>query len=169
MSHPAPDASPDAPTAAARVEAHPAHLGWRLVALVYDALPIIPLWLIVAGTATAIGAALDHADLTDLPWFGPLLWLALWGIAGLYAVLSWRRGGQTMGMRPWRLQVVDAADGRLVPLGRLWLRYALASLGLAAFGVGLWWCLLDRQHRALHDLAAGTLLVRRTPAPKPSR
>jgi uncharacterized RDD family membrane protein YckC len=42
----------------------------------------------------------------------------------------------------------------------LWLRYAVATVSVAAGGVGLLWCLVDRERRALHDVVAGTLLVR---------
>ena len=35
----------------------------------------------------------------------------MWLLVGAYFVLSWGRGGQTMGMRPWRLRVL-AADGK---------------------------------------------------------
>src|SRR3546814_5620008 len=47
------------------------------------------------------------APLSGLQW---LLWTTCWLLSGLYAVVSWRRGGQTLGMRPWRLVVVGA-DG----------------------------------------------------------
>jgi len=71
-------------------------------------------------------------------------------------VLSWARGGQTIGMRPWRLRVV-AADGRPARAGALWLRYFVATF---TFGAGLLWALFDGERRALYDIAARTALVR---------
>ncbi len=62
-------------------------------------------------------------------------------------------------MRPWRLRVVRA-DGAAVDLRRAALRFVVALVSLAACGLGFFWCLVDRDRRAWHDIAAGTLLVR---------
>ena len=136
--------------------ARPAHLGWRLFALVYDFFPMLALWFAASGLMLLArgGRPVDPGSL--------LAWLALallWAVTGAYALLSWRRGGQTLGMRPWRLKVV-AADGRPAGPRALALRYAVATLSLAAGGLGFVWCLFDREHRAWHDLASRTLLVR---------
>ena len=88
-----------------------------------------------------------------------LQWLDLltsFALVGAYFVLSWRRGGQTIGMRPWRLRVV-AADGGRPDTAKLWLRYLVA---VATLGLGLLWSLFDRERRALYDIAAGTAFVR---------
>jgi uncharacterized RDD family membrane protein YckC len=143
----------DAPAPIAR----PANLAWRLLALVYDALPNIALWFAVSGLALV----LTPGHTAFAPWSAGqfALWLGCAGISGLYAVLSWQRAGQTLGMRPWRLKVTTP-DGRLAPPGRLWLRYAVAIVSLAAGGLGFLWSLVDRDRRTWHDLASGTVLVR---------
>jgi len=69
------------------------------------------------------------------------------------------RGGQTVGMKPWRLRIVGA-DGGPIGFRRALLRFAVALVSLAALGLGFLWCLIDRERRAWHDIAAGTLLVR---------
>jgi len=135
----------------------PAALGWRLLALVYDLLPMIPLLLIISAAMVWLrgGRTVEHAPAWAWLQFA-LFWLAVGG----YFVTSWRRGGQTMGMRPWRLQVL-ATDGKPASWRALCLRYLVASL---TPGLCLLWSLLDSERRGLHDLAAGTLLVRRQPA-----
>lgn len=136
--------------------AEPAHLIWRLTALVYDSLPVLALWLLVSGVVLAL-----HG-FTPLPPWSLGFWLQnllLWLVTGLYAVESWARGGQTLGMRPWRLKVV-AADGRLATRAQLWRRYAWATLALAAAGLGLLWSLWEPQRRGWHDLASATWLLR---------
>lgn len=139
-----------------RPAARPAHLGWRLLALVYDALPNIAIWFVVS----ALGLLLRPGHTAFAAWSTGqwALWAACWAVSGLYAVHAWRRTG-TLGMRPWRLRVV-AADGGPATTGRLWLRYAVATVSLLACGLGFLWALVDPQRRALHDVAAGTLLVR---------
>ena len=136
--------------------ARPAHLGWRLFALVYDFFPMLALWFATSGLMLLVRGGRPVAPDSVAAWLELAL---LWAVTGAYALLSWRRGGQTLGMRPWRLKVV-AADGHPARTGALALRYAVATLSLAAGGLGFLWCLLDRDHRAWHDLASGTVLVR---------
>lgn len=139
-----------------RPVAAPAALGWRLLALLYDLLPLIPLLLIASALMVWLhgGRTVEHA-----PGWAALQLALFWLAVGGYFVASWRRGGQTMGMRPWRLQVL-AADGTTASWRNLWLRYLVASL---TPGLCLLWTLVDRDRRGLHDLAAGTQLVRRQP------
>jgi len=142
-------------------------VGWRLLALVYDALPVLALWLLVSALFTAGFTVLGHHDAREtirpfslLSW---LLWIACWLATAAYALVSWRRGGQTLGMRPWRLQVVDAGGGPASWRG-LWLRFLVGHVSLLAGGLGFWWAWLDRDRLAWHDRASGTRLLRR---PKP--
>lgn len=155
------------PTAAAVApDARPASLLlWRLLALVYDFFPALALWMLAGALFTA-GYAAGHALRDNIAPFSALqwaLWACCWGLTGLYATLSWHRGGQTLGMRPWRLQVVGA-EGSIPTLGQLWLRYAVGTLSVLLGGLGLWWALVDRQRLTWHDRASGTRLVR---LPKP--
>ena len=155
-----PDTEPRTPQETPRPSAL---IGRRLLALVYDALPVVALWMLVS-TAFTLGFTYlgHHAVQENIAPFSPLqwlLWLCCWVVTGLYAVASWRRGGQTLGMRPWRLKVVDAA-GNPPSLPALWKRYAIGSLSLGVAGLGFWWAWLDRDRRTWHDRASGTRLMR---------
>jgi uncharacterized RDD family membrane protein YckC len=70
----------------------------------------------------------------------------------------WVHGGQTLGMRTWRLRVTRANGG---PLGwRLALaRFSFALLSLLCLGLGFWWALIDRERRTWHNRLSGTRLV----------
>jgi uncharacterized RDD family membrane protein YckC len=129
-------------------------LGWRLLALVYDVFPALGLWFAVAAAFTLL-----HRDAVVGGWLGFAEFLALWLATGLYAVLSWRRGGATLGMRPWRLRVVAAAGGSAA-YPALWKRYVVGTLSLLFAGAGFWWALFDRERLAWHDRASGTRMVR---------
>src|SRR3546814_12551254 len=74
------------------------------------------------------------APLSGLQW---LLWITCWLLAGLYAVPSWRRGGQTLGLRPWRLLVVGA-DGGVPSWRALCVRSAGGTVSRHAAGHGFW-------------------------------
>ncbi len=129
-------------------------IGWRLLALLYDLFPMLGLWFAIAACFT-----FAHGDAVRGGWLGLLEFVALWLTAGTYAVSSWRRGGQTLGMRPWRLQVV-AANGGPAPVAALCLRYAIGSLSLLAAGLGFWWAWLDRDRLAWHDRVSTTRMQR---------
>lgn len=139
-----------------RISATPAHLALRLIAAVYDLLPLAALWFVAAALALALtGGTLDVHVFTHKV----LVQALVLAVSAAYCVISWTRGGATIGMRAWRLRVV-AADGTPVELQRALLRFAVALLSLGCGGLGFLWCLIDRERRAWHDLAAGTLLVR---------
>lgn len=129
-------------------------LGWRLLALLYDLFPAFGLWCVVAALFT-----FAHGDAVRGGWLGLGEFAAMWLVTGVYATASWRRGGQTLGMRPWKLHVTSLADD--TPSWRaLWLRYALGSLALLCVGAGFCWALFDKDRLALHDRASGTRLIR---------
>ena len=143
-------------------------VGWRLLALLYDLFPAFALWLLTAVPFVLLDVALSGdvrhniGPFTAMQW---LLWLACWAMTGLYATLSWSRGGQTLGMRPWRLHVTNA-DGASPSRGALWKRYALGTLSLLAAGAGFWWAWFDRDRLTFHDRYSGTRLVRKEKVPR---
>jgi uncharacterized RDD family membrane protein YckC len=129
----------------------------RLAALGYDLMPLLALWMLTAGLVLlAFHGEVDVAHQPPLYHFS--LQAALLAVTAGYFVLSWTRGGQTIGMRAWRIRLVDA-DGRSPDARRALLRFAVALPALAIAGAGFLWCLVDRDRRAWHDLAAGTRLV----------
>ena len=103
--------------------------------------------IFVAAAGGAISGAVRHA-----------FQLYLFAVVGIYFILCWRQGGQTLPMKTWHLRLL-AANGMPVTTGRAFLRYLLAwpSIGLA--GAGILWALFDRDRQFLHDRFAGTRLV----------
>ena len=142
-----------------------APLWLRLAALGYDLLVLIAVWMLVAGLVLlAFGGDVDVAH--QPPIYHAVLQAALLLVTAAYFTLSWTRAGQTIGMRAWRLHLVDATSGRAPSLRTSALRFVVAlGSGLVA-GAGFLWCLIDRERRTWHDRAAGTRLERRQ---RPSR
>lgn len=150
---------------ATNAPANPAHpgatrraalVGWRWLALVYDLFPALGLWFAVGALAVLLNRGEPVYGGTVAGW---LELLALWLVTGGYAVLSWRRGGQTLGMRPWRLRLV-AADGRGPAWRALLLRYVVGTASLLLAGLGFWWAWIDPDRLTWHDRASGTRLRR---------
>ena len=154
---------PSASPRAAVPDAPRALIGWRLLALFYDLWPCVALWMLVAVPFTLADSVWLHHDARHV--FAPfgaaqwLLWAVCWGVTGAYAVLSWSRGGQTLGMRPWRLQVVDAA-GHAPGRRALLRRYVAGTLSLLPAGAGFWWAWFDAGKLTWHDRLSGTRMRR---------
>ena len=64
----------------------------------------------------------------------------------------------TLGMQAWRLRV-QTSDGYAISLKQSLIRCVVAWLSLAAFGIGYWWVLFDRQRRSWPDIASNTQTV----------
>lgn len=138
--------------------ATPASLWLRIAAALYDLFPLLALWMLTAGLALLI----VHGNVD--PAHPPLAWRvglrgALLVVTAAYFVISWSRGGQTIGMRAWRLRVVDR-EGSPLRWPRALLRFVVACGSLLALGIGYFWCLFEPRKRGWHDLAARSVLVR---------
>ncbi len=134
----------------------PASLALRLLAALYDALPVLSLWFVATMLALALtGGALDVRQLPHKI----LVQVLLLAFTAPYFVISWRRGGQTIGMRAWRLRIVRD-DGHPLSTRQSLLRFGVSAVSLTAAGLGFWWALIDAQNRTWHDIAAGTVMVR---------
>ncbi len=117
----------------------------RLAAcMVYDGLVVLAL-----SFALALGFILLFGDASHgLKRYA--LQLFLWLGIGLYFVWCWRKSGQTLAMQTWQLKLSDGQT-KLLNWPQALIRYALASLSLAAFGLGFVWALFDRDGLFLHD------------------
>ncbi|MGE4535266.1 RDD family protein [Halomonas sp.] len=139
----------------------PAGLGRRLGAMLYDAFLVVAIWVLVAGLHLL---AVRH--LVGLPaeqvgtGVAQVVSLRLIMLASAFAFFAffWCRGGMTLGMQAWRLRV-QTRDGYTISLRQAMLRFAVACLSFAAFGLGYLWVLFDPERRSWPDIASGTQVV----------
>ena len=76
----------------------------------------------------------------------------------VYFSYQWAVGGRTIGMALFGLRVVQK-NGLAVTARQAMVRAVFFYASFTFFVVGAIWILLQRQHRALHDLVAGTAVV----------
>ena len=123
----------------------------RLAALIYDSLALFS--LLFAATAPVLLLTGGEAVGPNQPAFTAYL-LA---VGYVYFGWCWTRGGQTLGMRAWKMRVRTRDGG---PLG--WrsslARFAAALVSIGAAGAGLLWAAFDRDGMSLHDRLSGTVL-----------
>jgi uncharacterized RDD family membrane protein YckC len=131
----------------------PASLWRRLAAFCYDALLLAA--LLFSFTAVVLAVRLGEPVPPGTLWFP----LSLAGIVMAFYCGFWVHGGQTLGMRAWRIRVV-CEDGAALGWARAAARFGAAAVALAPIGLGLWWSMLDRERRAWHDRLTRTRVVR---------
>lgn len=125
----------------------------RCAAIVYDSLALIGIWFVVAGIAVGLhrGEAIPDYQLG--------FQLALLGAAYGYFGLCWRRGGQTLGMKSWRIRVVDAATAAPLSWRQVSLRFAVAALSWLPLAFAGWAFYYTTASRGLVLLAAALLAL----------
>jgi uncharacterized RDD family membrane protein YckC len=74
-----------------------------------------------------------------------------WALLVVYLTFGWTTSGRTVGKQVMGLRVVSREGDRL-RVGRALIRAILC----AVFPIGLLWCAIDRQGRAVHDLVVGS-------------
>lgn len=129
----------------------------RMAAIFYDSLLLVALWL--AATALLLAVTGGQLAATDRSiWLLLALRVLLILVTIGFFTYFWVHGGQTLGMRAWRIQLVSQS-GRPVTLPQALVRCAAALVSVTALGLGFLWILWDPQHRAWHDYWSGTRLV----------
>ena len=130
----------------------PAGLFHRLVAMFYDALLLLSVLLV----ATALALLLTKGTLHyHNPFFRTFLFLICFSFYAWF----WLHGGQTLGMRAWRLRV-QRPDGRPITIWQALLRFLVAIPSLALGGIGFFWMLIDRDRMTWYDRFSESVMVR---------
>ncbi|GAB3263066.1 RDD family protein [Chitinimonas naiadis] len=164
---------------------HPLAPLWRrLVALCYESLLLCAVLLVSGGAYQLLlgGAGIPATEIAASPLWRNLMgayWVAI--LYGYYA-WCWGRGGQTLAMKTWRLQL-RSADHQLPGARAITIRFIIALLVYLP-PLPLWyyskhvpqmkwlfwiscvlaalpwlWAMLDKQKQTLHDRLAGTQIV----------
>lgn len=129
-----------------------ASLWRRLAAMVYDSLLLFG--LLFVATAILLPFTGGEAVATGTLWYSAYLVL----VCFLFFGWCWTRGGQTLGMRAWKIKV-QQADGNDLGWPQALLRFVFAAVSLAALGLGFFWMLLDSKKLTWHDRWSKTVVV----------
>lgn len=133
-----------------RTAIRPAPLVRRLLAMLYDSLLVIALWMVLGGIAVAI----NHGEAVEGPLFNSVLFVSSY----LFFAYFWTRSGQTLGMMAWNLRVETTAGGRINWTQAL-IRFLVAIPSLLLLGAGYWWILLNDEKLSWNDRISDTRVV----------
>lgn len=152
-------------------DARPAGFGWRVLAVGADAVllalgSLVPFAPLLA--TLAVERYLLPADTlpTSLEAKSVLAGAcgALWLVYVFYFVVhGWARRGGTLGMKLCGLRLLDWRQRLPIGYGRALLRLAAGLVTVLTLGLGFLLVLFRRDRKSLHDLLAGTMVVRRRP------
>lgn len=141
----------------ANFEYRPASLGKRLMAIVYDLFLLAALLFVAELLPTLLhGGAIDKHSDNMLLYLLHQMYLLL--VAFVFFGWFWVHGGQTLGMKTWRLQLLQA-DGKPISWQTAGLRFVVAIVSWMLLGLGYWWSLFDTRKRTWHDIVSGSVLA----------
>ena len=138
----------------------PVSFGRRMGAVLYDTLLVGGSLIIIGGilsTLLARSLGVDYlAPDRNAAHFMQLVYLLLaFGFFGWF----WTQGGQTLGMRAWKIRVVDLNNNPLT-WTQAGMRFLWSLASWMVFGLGYVWALFDPEQLTLHDRMSKTRLVR---------
>lgn len=139
----------------------------RLSAIIYDVLILCALIMMAAALAmlfvqvlvwTGLVSLHGYTDIADYLNQGWQRWLyfayLLAVILGFY-IYFWCKAGQTLGMRAWRLLLIEQQQDKLLTPGKALLRVLLSLGGIGNFWLWLRW----GKGLALQDQLTGSQMV----------
>ncbi|MCW8983407.1 MAG: RDD family protein [Gammaproteobacteria bacterium] len=132
---------------------HPScSLGRRLAAMLYDsfllfAVIFMAAWLLLIIFGQEVAATPN-----------PLINIYYISVAFLFFGWFWTHGGQTLGMRVWRVQVINER-GEPISWQQAAIRFTVSILSWICVAMGFLWAIFDTENRGWHDLASKTRLV----------
>lgn len=129
-----------------------ASLSRRLAALFYDWILLLGVFFLTTLVLLVFrnGQAFPAGDLTYLG--------ALYLSGQFFFSWFWIHGGQTLGMRAWKIRLVSTCGSR-PNLVRTLMRGAFATSGGLVFGLGYFWALIDPARQTLQDIASRTRII----------
>jgi uncharacterized RDD family membrane protein YckC len=119
----------------------------RFAAIFYDLL----LLLSVLFVATALILPFNAGEAFTQHWF----LLYLFTLSFLFYGWFWTHGGQTLGLRAWKLQVLTM-DQQPISWLQAFLRFNGAIISWGVFGLGFGWSLVEKNKRCWHDVFSKT-------------
>lgn len=125
----------------------------RLAAILYDTLLLIGLLFIVSALHLAVSGG---EEASTAPSLGRSILLVL-SAFGFFAWF-WLHGGQTLGMRAWRIRLQNRNSGPIT-LWQALLRFLVAIVSWLALGMGFIWSVFDKEKLTWHDRYSMTELM----------
>ena len=130
----------------------------RFLAICYDTILVIcVVWI--------AWQPLPFIPLEDLPDFLAISLKRFYLLFVIFAFFGWFwvHGGQTLGMRAWKIQLIDTASppgiNQLISWKQALVRYLLSIASWSALGLGFLWAFLNAERLTWHDKGSRSCLI----------
>jgi len=136
----------------------------RFMAIIYDGFLLIAICFIVASLVSIITTYILNdlnAITKEHPYYllNQMIMLSTIFFTGFaFYVWFWSKGGQTLGMKTWMLQLVSD-NGNEITRKQAVIRAITAVLSWSVLGLGFLWSLVDSKNRTWHDILSASHLV----------
>lgn len=131
----------------------------RIGAMFYDFMLALSFVIVIGFFFTAVAMSLFSME--NIPAGSPiakaifmLLVLFAFGFYGWF----WTHGGQTLGMRAWKLKLVQQ-DSQNISWLQAFFRFCYSIISWLPFGLGYLWMLIDKRNLAWHDRVSKTYII----------
>ena len=138
-------------------EYRPAGLLKRLMAIIYDGFLLLAILFMAQIIPFAItGDAITRENSPLVLYLLNQVYLLV--VSYLFFGWFWVHGGQTLGMKTWRIQLKTSTGGSIN-----WqiaaIRFLGAIISWSFFALGFVWSLVDKKNRCWHDIMSATVLI----------
>lgn len=120
----------------------------RFAAIFYDFLLLLSILFL----STALILPLNAGQAFDANW---LYLLYLLSVSFIFYGWFWTHGGQTLGLKAWKLQVLTI-NKQTITWWQAFLRFSSAIISWLVFGMGFALALINKDKRCLHDVFSKT-------------
>tara|TARA_R110001606_G_scaffold11354_5_gene49207 strand:- start:13995 stop:14468 length:474 start_codon:yes stop_codon:yes gene_type:complete len=123
--------------------------------VVYDLFLLAAILLFAAAIAVGVNAIVTGGQ--AIAAGNPFFFLYLLVVSFLFYGWFWTHGGQTLGMRTWKVFLLSE-DQHKISWRQAFLRFIVAMPSWFALGLGFWWYWLGKGSKSWPDLASNTYL-----------
>jgi len=123
----------------------------HFAAMLYDLLLLITILLLAGLIAVTLnsGEAIGSGN--------PFFFIYLLAVSFLFYGWFWTHGGQTLGMRSWKITLINY-DNSNVSWQHAFIRFSVALISWLPLGLGFWWQYLGKNQLSWPDLMSHTRL-----------
>ncbi len=142
----------------------PASLLKRIMAILYDLLLLIAIFFVVGIVLSSLTTFIvndGNAITEEHPFYISnqiIILVALVCTSIFFYGWFWIHGGQTLGMKTWRIRLLSN-DNQPLSWKQVLQRYFCALLSWGILGLGFLWSLIDGEKRCWHDIASSSRLI----------
>ncbi len=127
---------------------------WKhFAAFVYDIFPILGILILTSGTILVFRSGNDVQPYTW--WFILITYLEV----ALYYIYSWKIGGQTIGMKAWKIKLKSLNEQEQITWAQSTFRFIAGVVSTLLLGAGIFWKLFSNEQKSWMDLISSSLTV----------